>query len=146
MLRQRRRWVRKPRWLIRDRLSPAHRIGRPNTHHPAQRRKESGKKERRMQSKPPCRASTSGVPSRSYTYRKNYLNQAYVGLMDQKIYALDPATGVDRPGWPYLTGGYVFSSPAIAADGSVYVGSADGKLYALNPNGSQKRPPYNAGA
>ena len=33
--------------------------------------------------------------------------------------------------WTYKTGGTVFSSPAIAPDGTVYVGSADGRLYAF---------------
>jgi outer membrane protein assembly factor BamB len=38
--------------------------------------------------------------------------------------------------WSYPTGGYVLSSPAIAADGTVYVGSHDYKLYAFNPSGT----------
>ena len=38
--------------------------------------------------------------------------------------------------WNYQTGGYVLSSPAIGADGTVYFGSHDYKLYALNPSGT----------
>lgn len=35
--------------------------------------------------------------------------------------------------WKYTTGGWVFSSPAVA-NGVVYVGSKDGNVYALNAN------------
>lgn len=38
--------------------------------------------------------------------------------------------------WRYLIGDFVYSSPAIAADGTIYVGSSDDHLYALNPNGT----------
>lgn len=44
------------------------------------------------------------------------------------VYALDSRTGELR--WTYLTGGEVYSSPAVAY-GIVYVGSNDGKLYAI---------------
>ena len=37
--------------------------------------------------------------------------------------------------WEFATGGEIYSSPAIADDGTIYFGSADKKLYALNPNG-----------
>jgi outer membrane protein assembly factor BamB len=40
------------------------------------------------------------------------------------------ATGVQR--WQFQTGAPIFSTPAIAADGTVYAGSLDGKLYALD--------------
>jgi outer membrane protein assembly factor BamB len=36
--------------------------------------------------------------------------------------------------WTVVTGGYVYSSPVIGADGTIYVGSDDNKLYAINPN------------
>ena len=39
---------------------------------------------------------------------------------------------------PYSTGGTIFSSPAIAADGTVYIGSNDNKLHAINSDGSPK--------
>ena len=41
--------------------------------------------------------------------------------------------------WKFLTGYYVYSSPAIGFDGTIYVGSWDYYLYAINPtNGTQK--------
>lgn len=40
--------------------------------------------------------------------------------------------------WSYTTGDNVFSSAAIAADGTVYIGSLDNKLYAFNPDGTLK--------
>jgi outer membrane protein assembly factor BamB/methionine-rich copper-binding protein CopC len=40
--------------------------------------------------------------------------------------------------WKYTTGGAVFSSPVIGADGTIYIGSMDKKLYALYPNGTKK--------
>jgi outer membrane protein assembly factor BamB len=45
------------------------------------------------------------------------------------VYAFNARTGTKL--WNYTTGGYVFSSPAIA-NGVVYVGSDDGNVYALN--------------
>jgi outer membrane protein assembly factor BamB len=47
-----------------------------------------------------------------------------------------PLTGAEKkkPGtvlWEFVTGGAVYSSPAIGSDGTVYVGSFDKKLYAL---------------
>lgn len=52
----------------------------------------------------------------------------YVGSVDNRVYALDAATG--RQHWAFKTGDWVGSSPAVV-DGTVYVGSSDGKLYAL---------------
>jgi len=37
---------------------------------------------------------------------------------------------------PTPPGSGVFSSPAIASDGTIYVGSNDHKLYAIHPNGT----------
>ena len=53
----------------------------------------------------------------------------YVGSGDNKVYALNEATG--KILWKYTTGGEVASSPAIS-NGIVYVGSYDGKVYALD--------------
>jgi outer membrane protein assembly factor BamB len=40
--------------------------------------------------------------------------------------------------WKYQTGKGIFSSPVVAADGTVYIGSADRTFYALNPDGTLK--------
>jgi outer membrane protein assembly factor BamB len=45
-----------------------------------------------------------------------------------------PATSALR--WSYATGGWLYSSPAIRADGAVYVANIDDNLYAINPDGS----------
>ncbi len=46
--------------------------------------------------------------------------------------------GTNNSIWSYTTSskGYVYSAPAIGADGTVYIGSADRKLYALRANGT----------
>jgi hypothetical protein len=53
----------------------------------------------------------------------------YVGSWDDKVYALNAATGALK--WSYTTGGEVRSSPAVA-NGVVYVGSDDFNVYALS--------------
>jgi outer membrane protein assembly factor BamB len=40
--------------------------------------------------------------------------------------------------WSFATGAGIFSSPIVAADGTVYFGSADETFYALNADGSQR--------
>jgi outer membrane protein assembly factor BamB len=40
--------------------------------------------------------------------------------------------------WRFQTGGTVYSSPPIGADGTLYVGSTDHYIYALNPDGTLK--------
>ncbi|GEM_PF-6571050 len=40
--------------------------------------------------------------------------------------------------WKFPTQGNIWSSPAIADDGTIYVGSDDNYLYAINPDGSLK--------
>jgi outer membrane protein assembly factor BamB len=40
--------------------------------------------------------------------------------------------------WKFLTGGRIYSSPAIGTDGTIYFGSQDYYLYAVNPNGTLK--------
>lgn len=47
-----------------------------------------------------------------------------------------PATNARR--WSYSTSGWIWSSPAIGADGTVYVGGYDYGVYAINPDGSPK--------
>ncbi len=72
----------------------------------------------------------NGWPARDYVgYRSD----------DNKLYAFSAggATGCSgtpkacKPLWTAATGGYVYSSPAVA-NGVVYVGSYDGKLYAFS--------------
>jgi outer membrane protein assembly factor BamB len=52
------------------------------------------------------------------------------GSVDLYAFSLDAA---GRPRWQTFTPGYVTSSPALGADGTVYVGSFDHDLYALDP-------------
>ena len=40
--------------------------------------------------------------------------------------------------WEFATQGEIYSSPAVADDGTIYFGSRDGSLYALTPAGKQK--------
>ncbi len=56
------------------------------------------------------------------------------GADDGRVRALNPEDGSIR--WLYQTGDFIFSSPAIANDGSIYIGSVDGSLYKLAGNGS----------
>lgn len=52
----------------------------------------------------------------------------------------NPFTGPTNPGlqWSFTTEDYVWSSPAIGADGGVYVASEDGKLYAFTSDGTPR--------
>ncbi|MEO8973211.1 MAG: PQQ-binding-like beta-propeller repeat protein [Ktedonobacteraceae bacterium] len=57
----------------------------------------------------------------------------YVGSNDKKVYALNAITGTLIPGWPFLTGGPVTSSPRFSTNGQmIYIGSKDHNVYALN--------------
>ena len=60
----------------------------------------------------------------------------YVGSCDNKLYALDAATGNKL--WEFATGSSIESCPAIGAGRIVYVASNDGKLYALNGRKGKK--------
>lgn len=59
----------------------------------------------------------------------------YVGAEDGRLYAFDMVTGAIK--WTFDTGGVVFSSPAVSADGTIYVGSASGNLFSIAPDGSE---------
>ena len=59
----------------------------------------------------------------------------YFGSSDNKLYALDAATGAKR--WEYETGSWVESSPSIV-NNIVYFGSNDGRLYALDAHSGEK--------
>ncbi len=59
-----------------------------------------------------------------------------------RVFAFDLATGATIPGWPVLTGGVTFSSPALGdLDGNgrpdVVIGSSDGVLQAYRGNGAR---------
>jgi outer membrane protein assembly factor BamB len=61
---------------------------------------------------------------------------------------LSPFTAPSVPlqKWSFTTGGDVFSSPAIAADGTIYIGSNDWDLYAINPADGSEKWTFTAGA
>ncbi len=48
------------------------------------------------------------------------------------------ADGSSRWAGPFVTAGYIVSSPAVAADGTIYIGSQDRHLYAIAPSGALK--------
>jgi outer membrane protein assembly factor BamB/tetratricopeptide (TPR) repeat protein len=64
---------------------------------------------------------------------KNYLFLIFL-LSSLTLFSQTPGTKK----WEYLTGSYIYSSPAIGAEGIIYVGSNDYKLYAINPDGTKK--------
>jgi hypothetical protein len=68
----------------------------------------------------------------------NYFNRSD----GHRVFAWDLATGADIAGWPVLTGGVTFSSPALGdLDGNgrpdVVIGSSDGVLQAYRGNGAR---------
>lgn len=42
----------------------------------------------------------------------------------------------DEKAQKYVTSGAIYSSPAVAADGTVYIGSVNGRLLAIDPDGN----------
>jgi outer membrane protein assembly factor BamB len=62
-------------------------------------------------------------------------DRVFIGSDDQKVYALDLATGAKV--WEFATEGPVESSPLVLND-TVYIGSGDGKLYALAAQDGRK--------
>lgn len=60
----------------------------------------------------------------------------YVGAMDGKLYALNPANGDSR--WEFDTRASIFCSPAIGTDGTVYFGASDSRLHAVGSNGVER--------
>src|SRR5258706_483792 len=59
---------------------------------------------------------------------------------DQARTGASPQVRTTLPGlaWTFVTGGDIFSSPAIDAEGTIYVGSLDGRLYAIDTKGQLK--------
>jgi outer membrane protein assembly factor BamB len=60
----------------------------------------------------------------------------YIGGLDSALHAIDSATHTER--WQYKTGDVIWSSPAVAPDGTIYVGCQDHFLYAVNPDSTLK--------
>ncbi len=62
----------------------------------------------------------------------------YIGCVDGFVYALNKDNGTTK--WRFNARGFVTSSPAISADGSVlYVGSSASKLHAINTADGSER-------
>jgi outer membrane protein assembly factor BamB len=75
-----------------------------------------------------------GGGARFYSSPAVAYGRVYIGSLDGFVYSFSAANG--RLAWRHRTGGYVYSSPAVAAPPglgpTVYIGSYDGRLYALN--------------
>jgi outer membrane protein assembly factor BamB len=73
--------------------------------------------------------------------------RVYIGSLDGFVYSFAARNG--RLAWRHRTGGFVYSSPAVASVGAagptVYIGSYDGKLYALNAKSGRVRWARNSG-
>ena len=59
----------------------------------------------------------------------------YVGNFDG-LHAINGVTGVEQPGFPFLTTSDVLTAPAIGGDGTIFFGTADGTFYAVHPDGT----------
>ncbi len=78
-----------------------------------------------------------------YVYTQNYLANTPWPMFHENLRhtGLSPYSTSGNNGelkWSYITGGGVYSSPAIGSDGTIYVGSWDDNLYAINPDGTLK--------
>jgi hypothetical protein len=73
--------------------------------------------------------------------------RVYIGGLDGFVYSFAARTG--RLAWRHRTGGFVYSSPAVAsvagAGPTVYIGSYDGRLYALDAQSGKVRWTHDAG-
>jgi len=87
-------------------------------------------------------ATVNGTPALSPDEATVY----FASTSSERIYALDTSDGSLPPNgafeWSKDLLGPIYSSPTVAADGTIYIGSDGGSgvgyLYALNPNGSEK--------
>jgi outer membrane protein assembly factor BamB len=73
--------------------------------------------------------------------------RVYIGSLDGFVYSFAASNG--HLAWRHKTGGFVYSSPAVASIGAtgptVYIGSYDGKLYALDAQSGKVRWARNSG-
>ena len=53
-------------------------------------------------------------------------------LISKSVDFVAPQVSFGTKRWEFLTGGPIYSSPAIGSDGTLYVGTDDNKVYALN--------------
>jgi outer membrane protein assembly factor BamB len=81
-----------------------------------------------------------GTPAVAY-------GRVYIGSLDGFVYSFGSADG--KLAWRHQTGGYVYSSPAVAdvpgVGPTVYAGSYDGNLYAFDARSGSVRWTHNAG-
>lgn len=68
----------------------------------------------------------------------------YIGSDDRNLYALNANDG--SVAWKYLTGGQVWSAPAVSGDGKVVFGSTDHTYYVVNENDGTLKWSYYTGA
>lgn len=75
-----------------------------------------------------------GASGQFYSTPAVAYGRVYAGNTDGRVYSYDSADGTLA--WSYSTGGYVYSSPAVAntrhVRPTVFIGSFDGNVYALN--------------
>lgn len=73
--------------------------------------------------------------------------RVFAGNNDTRVYSFDRRDGTIA--WTYSTGGYAYSSPAVArtrhTGPTVYIGSFDGNVYALNAKSGEARWVQSAG-
>jgi outer membrane protein assembly factor BamB len=73
--------------------------------------------------------------------------RVYIGSLDGFVYSFAASSG--KLAWRHKTGGYVYSSPAVASVGgvgpTVYIGSYDGRLYAFDARSGSVRWAHDAG-
>jgi outer membrane protein assembly factor BamB len=73
--------------------------------------------------------------------------RVYIGSLDGFVYSFAASNG--KLAWRHKTGGYVYSSPAVASvpgvGPTVYIGSYDGRLYAFDARSGRVRWAHNAG-
>ena len=88
-----------------------------------------------------------GTSGEFYSTPAVAFGRVYAGNNDDRVYSFDEKTG--EIAWSFSTGGYVYSSPAVAGTAAtpptVYIGSFDGNLYALDAKSGEPRWQRSAG-